>query len=543
MQGSFVHRALRLLAAIFATLLVLAAADSPAEETPGLPEPAAPPVTAPVTIDGSELFRVRGVTAYPAEQRAQAIEDAIREVADDPSLPIDAIEITEGPASSDVVAGKRVLTRVFDADAALEGVRRATLAIALQRRLRAAIETYRHDREPAVLARHAAYAAAASLGLVLGLLAASWAWRRLDARVERRYRQRVQSIEIQSLQLVQAERIWGAFRGLLRALRALAVLLMLWAWAASVLPLFPWTRAHAGRLVAIVLDPMGRLARGFVDQIPNLVFLALLTIVTRYALRILHLVSEAVDRGAIRLRSFDREWAWPTYRIARIGVVALALVVAYPYIPGSQSDAFKGISILVGVVFSLGSSSVVSNIIAGYSLIYRRTFKVGDRVQIGDAIGEVAEMRLQVTHLRSLKNEEVIVPNSAILTSTVVNYSSFARQHGLVLHTTVGIGYEVPWRQVEAMLLLAAERTQGLLSEPKPFVLQKALADFAVTYEINAYCGDARQMHPLYSELHRNILDVFNEYGVQIMTPAYESDPAQPKLVPPDQWHAPPARS
>jgi small-conductance mechanosensitive channel len=154
----------------------------------------------------------------------------------------------------------------------------------------------------------------------------------------------------------------------------------------------------------------------------------------------------------------------------------------------------------------------------------------------------VVEMRLQVTHLRSLKNEEVIVPNSTILASKVVNYSTFARQQGLVLHTTVGIGYEVPWRQVESMLLLAAERTPGLVRDPKPFVLQKALGDFAVTYELNAYCSDAKQTGPLYTGLHRSILDVFNEYGVQIMTPAYEGDPEQPKLVPPDQWYAEPAQ-
>jgi len=542
MLGRLVHRTPRLRAAIVATVLALAAAGSAAEEAPGLPGPAALPVTAPVTIDGRELFRVRGVTAYPAEQRAAAIEDAIRKVAADSSIPIDAIEIAETPTSTDLMAGGHVLIRIFDADAALEGVRRATLAIVLQQRLRAEIAAYRHEREPAVLARHAAYALAATLALVLGLVGASWAWRHLDARVERRYRRRIQSIEIQSFHLLQAERIWRAYRGLLRALRLALVLAMLWAWASSVLPLFPWTRAHAGRLLAIVLDPLTRLAMGFVDHLPNLVFLTLVAIVTRFALRILHLIAEAVDRGAIRPRGFDREWAWPTHRIARIAIVALAVVVAYPYIPGSESDAFKGISIFVGIVFSLGSSSVVSNILAGYSLIYRRSFKVGDRVQIDDAIGEVVEMRLQVTHLRSPKNEEVIVPNSTILGSKVVNYSSFARQQGLVLHTTVGIGYEVPWRQVESMLLLAAERTPGLLREPKPFVLLKALADFAVSYEINVYCEDARQMLPLYTELHRSILDVFNEYGVQIMTPAYEGDPAQPKLVPPDQWYAPPAR-
>ncbi len=202
-------------------------------------------------------------------------------------------------------------------------------------------------------------------------------------------------------------------------------------------------------------------------------------------------------------------------------MIGFAAVVAYPYIPGSESAAFKGISIFFGVVFSLGASSVVGNMLAGYSLIYRRTFKVGDRVKIGDVVGDVTHMRLQVTHVRTIKNEDVVVPNSVILTSQVVNYSSYAATDGLVLHTTVGIGYEVPWRQVEAMLLLAASRTPGLLTAPPPFVLQTSLADFAINYELNVYCGDAHDMFPLYTALHRNIQDVFNEYGVQIMTPAY----------------------
>src|SRR5262249_18029507 len=234
--------------------------------------------------------------------------------------------------------------------------------------------------------------------------------------------------------------------------------------------------------------------------------------------------------------------ATPTYRIVRIAVIGFMAVVAYPYIPGSESAAFKGMSIFFGLVFSLGASSVVANMLAGYSLIYRRTFKVGDRVKINDMVGDVAEMRLQVTHLRTIKNEDVIVPNSVVLTSQVVNYSSYAARDGLILHTSVGIGYEVPWRQVEAMLLLAASRTPGLQAVPPPFVLQTSLGDFAVNYELNAYYGDAHGMAALYTALHRNIQDVFNEYGVQIMTPAYESDPASPKVVPKDQWYQPPAR-
>ena len=182
--------------------------------------------------------------------------------------------------------------------------------------------------------------------------------------------------------------------------------------------------------------------------------------------------------------NFDSEWALPTYKIVRLAVVAFALVVAYPYIPGSGSAAFKGVSLFIGVMFSLGSSAFIANTIAGYSITYRRAFRVGDRIQVGNVFGDVSEIRLQVTHIRTLKNEEVVVPNS-ILRQNVVNYSALARSRGLILHTTVGIGYETPWRQVEGMLLLAAERTPGLLREPPPFVLQTALGDFCVVYEIN----------------------------------------------------------
>jgi small-conductance mechanosensitive channel len=217
------------------------------------------------------------------------------------------------------------------------------------------------------------------------------------------------------------------------------------------------------------------------------------------------------------------------------------VVVAYPYIPGSDSQAFKGISLFLGVLFSLGSTSIISNIIAGYTMTYRRAFRVGDRVKIGETIGTVTEIRLLVTHLQSLKNEKVVIPNSTILNSEIINYTTTLEDKELILHTTVGIGYEVPWRQVEAMLLESARRTEGLVQDPPPFVLQKALADFAVTYELNAYCRDEKRIPLLYSNLHRNIQDVFNEHGVQIMTPNYVADTPQPKIVPPEEWYAAPA--
>jgi small-conductance mechanosensitive channel len=283
------------------------------------------------------------------------------------------------------------------------------------------------------------------------------------------------------------------------------------------------------------------LGLGLVGMIPNLVFLAILTVVIRYVLKLIRALFDGLASRTLALKEFDPEWSWPTYRLVRFFVIAFALVVAYPYIPGSESGAFKSISLFVGIIFSLGSSSFIGNFIAGYSMTYRRTFKVGDRVKIGEQVGIVERIRLMVTHLRTIKNEEVLVPNSVILGAEVINYSSMAREPGLILHTTVGIRYEVPWRQVEAMLLEAAARTEGLCREPEPFAVPKELGEFYVTYEINVFCDNPRLMEKRYGKLHRNILDVFNEYGVQIMTPASEGDPHEPKVVPRDQWNPAPA--
>jgi small-conductance mechanosensitive channel len=294
-------------------------------------------------------------------------------------------------------------------------------------------------------------------------------------------------------------------------------------------------------MVSFALGPLAVIGRGILGHIPSLVFLIVLFLVIRFVVRMIRLFFDALERGTIALANFDRDWAQPTYKILRLAVIAFGLIVAYPYIPGSDSAAFKGVSVFIGILFSLGSSSAIANIVAGYMMTYRRAFKVGDRVRIGDAVGDVIVTRLQVTHLRSLKNEELVIPNSQILSNEVLNYSSLARAQGLILHTEVGIGYETPWRQVEAMLLMAAARTPGLARDPQPFILEKKLGDFAVTYELNVFCHEVQAMAQLYAALHRSILDVFNEYGVQIMTPAYESDPATPKVVPRRDWHLPPA--
>jgi small-conductance mechanosensitive channel len=497
---------------------------------------------APIVIDGHSLFSLRGVAAFPAEERASAVVGRIVALAADPNFAESSLTIEERQEATWILANGQRVMAVLNEDAEIEQVARNTLAQVYRRRIWTAIEDYRRDRTPTSLAWHSVH----TLGATILLLVLAGLGRRLvkllRVDLERRFRERSKSLQDRSLNIVKAEQVWRALTGLLNIVWGVSLTLMLFTYLNYVLTLFPWTRFLGKRLMAIAIDPLRTIGLGFIDMVPNLAFLVILVFVTRGALRIIRILFDGLSAGTVSFEGFEPEWAMPTYRLLRLLVIAFSVVVAYPYIPGSESGAFKGVSLFMGIIFSLGSSSLIGNFIAGYSMTYRRAFRIGDRVKIGSYVGDVEQVRLLVTHLRTPKNEEVVVPNSTILSTDVLNYSSMARDRGLILHTTVGIGYETPWRQVEAMLLEASARTPGLREDPSPFVLQTALGDFCVTYEINVYCDNPRAMAALYTELHRNILDVFNEYGVQIMTPAYEGDPEQPKIVPKDQWYTSPAR-
>ena len=497
--------------------------------------------TAPVELDGVVLFRVRGVSSFPAEARARNVRDRLAIVAADPAIPVDAIRAAEVDGLTRIVAGNVTITTVVDADASLEQVGRAELAATYLLRLQQAVLDYRAARSPGALRRVAVNVLIATLVLVVTVVALLWFWRRASRFFTRRFQANIHSVGIQSFELIRAEQIWTALESGLLALRTIVLLVVGFVYIDFTLAQFPRTRGLSRDLVTFVIGPLQVMGEGILANIPSLVFLTVLFFIVRLVLRLVRLFFKAVSRGTVSLPGFEREWGEPTYKIVRLAIVAFALVVAYPYIPGSSTDAFRGVSVFIGILFSFGSSSAISNIIAGYMLTYRRALKVGDLVKIGSTVGEVIETRLQATHLRSPKNEEIIIPNSQILAGEVLNYTSLARTRGLILHTEVGIGYETPWRQVEAMLLEAADRTEDLSRDPRPFVLERRLGDFAITYELNAYCHTGKAMLPIYAALHRNILDVFNEHGVQIMTPAYEGDPAEPKVVPAKDWYAAPA--
>ncbi len=318
----------------------------------------------------------------------------------------------------------------------------------------------------------------------------------------------------------------------MRIVRAVLVLLLCYFYVPLVLSFFPKTAPIGTKLLAYVATAAGNIGQAFLDYLPNLVYLLLIILVVSYLMKLVRFLLGEVGKGNIVISGFETEWADPTYKLARVVAILFTVVIIYPYLPGAGSEVFKGFSIFIGALVTIGSTAAIGNIISGTVLTYTKAFHIGDRVRIDNTLGDVIEKSLFVTRLRTPKNEEVTIPNAVVLAGRITNYSAVAASHGLILHTEVGIGYDVDWRKVHELLLSAATKTESVLAEPAPFVLQNRLDNYSVTYELNAYTDAPRKMSMVYSDLRKNILDIFHEAGVEIMTPSVSAlrDANQPAI-------------
>jgi small-conductance mechanosensitive channel len=496
----------------------------------------------PVVFGDKVLFSIGSIEKFSAERRAKEIEERIKRIAEDSAIPNTVATSNFNEPFTQIVVGDKFVMTLVDRDARTEGLTREELARDYAQKLQTAIENYRDQYRLKKILMGALYSLMATLILLAALYLIRRFFRKIGTRIKAWEDSKKGSLHIQSVEIIRVERLHEILGFSLKLFRFAILIGIFYLYSHLVLSLFPWTRPFADTILEYAILPFNTIGNAVWGYVPNFFFLAILILITFYVLRLLRFFFRELEKGTLTFKGFLPEWAEQTYKIFRLLIVAFAVVVAFPYIPGSSSPAFKGISIFFGVLFSLGSTSAIANIVAGYTLTYRRVFKVGDRVKIADFMGDVTETRLQVTQLRTIKNEEIVVPNSMIVNSHVINYSTLAKEAGLILHTSITIGYDTPWRQVEAMLLMAAERTKGILPQPAPFVLQTSLDDFYVSYELNVTIDSPQAMTGIYSDLHRNIQDAFNEYGVQIMSPSYRSDPEEPKIVPKEQWYAPPAK-
>ncbi len=345
------------------------------------------------------------------------------------------------------------------------------------------------------------------------------------------------SLKIQRVELLSGAQISDGLMGLLRAFRLIAYVSLTYLYVTSVLGFFPATRKLSVELLNYMIEPVRMLGREFIASVPDIIAIAMIIVVTNYVIKLIHMFFNGIERGAITFQGFHREWATPTYKIVRFFVLVFAAVAIFPYIPGSHSEAFRGISVFLGVLVSLGAAGSFSNIVAGVVLTYMRPFSVGDRVKIADTIGDITEKTLLVTRVRTIKNVDVTIPNALVLGSHIINFSTSSMQPPpLILHTSVTIGYDAPWHKVHELLITAAKKTTHILETPEPFVFQTSLNDSYVTYEINAYTGAPNKMAAIYSELHQHIQDQFNEAGLEIMSPHYTQIRDGNRTTIPDQY-------
>ncbi len=490
---------------------------------------------APVVVDGETLFFLRGSSALPASERAEQVQKIIVEVAESSEDPEVDITFEKTDLGTRIFADGVRVSIVTVADAELDQMELDVLSLLHGDAIEEAIVDYRANRTDQARVSGAIEALAWTVGFALFVIIIMWLHRRIRRRTLKLVKRYLKDVETATAKSVQAEAIAALIRYGLNFILLVIFFLGFYYYLSFVLLAFAETRYFAQLLLTYLTEPVLLIFKGILSYIPNLIMLGLIAWITVYIIRGMRVFFDAVEAGSFEMGDFEKHWVNPTFNIARVIVILIALVFAVPYIPGSDSAAFQGLTILVGAMLSLGANSVVSNMLAGLFVIYRRSTSIGDRIQIGDHIGDVVQIKLMETHLKSIKNELISIPNAQLMNSDVVNFSKQTDGSGLLLHTTVGIGYEEPPEKVEAMLIEAANRTKGIKSKPVPFVLWTALADYAINYQINGYTTRGSIIPKIRSDLHRNIVAVFNENSVQIMTPSYMADPPEPK-IPAEAW-------
>ncbi|SEA89974.1 mechanosensitive ion channel family protein [Variovorax sp. YR216] len=411
--------------------------------------------------------------------------------------------------------------------------------------LRGAINETRELRDTRSLLKSGAIAVALTLGYLALLWLLALARRRIGYRLGRIAKAKTEQLHLHGVQLIESDWALDLVRRLTAFLFWALALLLTYEWTGRVLELFPYTRPWGERLNGFLVDTAAKLVGGIAGAIPELLIAAVIFVLARFVVGLLHRFFDRVASGRVDFGWVDPETARPTRRLLTIVVWLLALVMAYPYLPGASTDAFKGLSVLVGLMVSIGGASVVGQMLSGTILTYTRTFRVGEYVRIGEHEGVVVELGMYRTRLRTGIGEELTLPNSMVLETPTRNFSrNTADRSIVVLDTSATIGYDTPWRQVHEMLKEAARRTTDVLAEPAPEVYQTALSDFYVEYRLVAH-GLLSQDFPridILGRLHQNVQDVFNEHGVQIMSPHYLGDPDEAKIVPQSRWFEAPAR-
>jgi small-conductance mechanosensitive channel len=479
-------------------------------------------VGAPVIVNDEVLFRIQTrLGSITPSERAALISEHISRLANNPFTGEIVITVIDSEGMTDVVAGEDIIVTVTDADAAAEGRERQELAQEWATAVQSAIIAGQSSQSVQALATSLAISFFILLVLVVLIWLidrlADWLVDKLDpstgpARLPR---------TLARSEFYQTGQFSRLVRALLRAFKVILAILLITVAIPLVLRSFSQTRELGERLIQMILAPLAILWDSLIESLPNIIFLLVLAALTWLAIKLARLFFREVERGVIRLPSFEPEWAGFTAKMATFLLVIIAIIIGFTSLPLSRTPVFQGISAFLALLITLSSTSAIANIIAGIILTYTGAFKLGDIIRIQESQGEVVGKYLLTTRIRTFKNENVSIPNALVLSTSVTNFSRMAKSQGLALHTTVTIGYDVPWQQVHELLIAAALDCEHMLKEPPPFVLQTSLNDYNVSYELNAYTTKPEILPRLYSDLHRAIQTRFNAAGIEIMSPNY----------------------
>ncbi len=478
----------------------------------------------PVVFQGDTLFNITiGIGAFSAEARADMATQNINQLSRLPLSEFDSIKTMSMTSSTDVIHRQKVITSITQADADSLGVERNELAETYKLVIRQALIDDFNDTSIGNLGKDIGFFI---LALICFLVVFSLVNRLFDY-----LRKNLKTLErniffrnnrfIDFFRMITPETERSILLFFLRMSRFTILGVFLYFYLPFMFSQISYTRGFGERLMEYVLMPLQFLSTSFTGYLPKLLFILVIALAVRYLIRGLGHIAEQVRTEKLKLGGFFPDWAYPTFNLVRVLIIIFTMVIIFPYLPGAGSDAFQGISVFIGLLLSLGSAGAISNVISGVILTYMRPFKLGDRVKINDITGDVVSKNLLVTRIKTLKNEEITLPNATLLSAGIVNYSSHAHEHGLILHTGITIGYDVEWKLVHELLIEAALKTELINIEPAPFVLQKSLDDWYVAYELNAYTKESHRVPRIYSDLHANIQDVFNARGVEIMSSHY----------------------
>lgn len=464
------------------------------------------------------------IGASAPKERAENISRKIKKLYEDDFFKSDSITIEESENTYDIIYGETIIMSVSENDAIWYGKSMSELSAEFKINIQNSIVSAKEENSFTKLIMR--------IGLVFLVFVLAWLifWligkgdKKLIAIIIQNKDKWLKNLSYKDYSFLTADQELEVVLFLVKILRWFVYAILLYITLPIIFSIFPFSRNWADALFQLFWSPFKGVLLAVWKYLPNLFSILVIYFVMKYVIRFVKYIFHEIESEKLTISGFHADWAMPTFSIIKFLLYAFMFVLIFPYLPGSDSGIFKGVSVFIGVLFSLGSSSAIANIIAGLVITYMRPFKIGDRIKIGDAAGDVVEKTLLVTRIKTIKNEIITIPNSSILNGNTINFSSEAKEKGLIIHSTVTIGYDVPWRDMHEVLIEAALSTKLILANPKPFVLQTSLDDFYVSYQINAYTKEASKQALIYSGLHQNIQDICNKKGIEIMSPHYRAE-------------------